>query len=106
MHHYVVLLRRRPELSFDAFLAAWLGEHRRLALQLPGLVDARFLPASLAPIAGEPAAADGLGLLTFATREDMDDALASEPAAALRAHTATLAVSDAATRLIVQDPDD
>jgi hypothetical protein len=48
---------------------------------------------------------DGVGLLFFDSRAALDGALASEAAAALRAHTATFAQSDAAIRLLLCEPD-
>jgi uncharacterized protein (TIGR02118 family) len=98
MYYYTVVLHRRPGTTHAEFLDAWLGHHHALASALPGLIEAKFLPAV------DPSTADGMGLLTFATQEDLDAALASDQSKALRAHTAVFADSDAAVRVIVRDP--
>jgi uncharacterized protein (TIGR02118 family) len=98
MYYYTVILRRLPGTTHEEFLDQWLGKHRVLASKLPGLVEAKFLPAV------DPSVADGLGILAFATQEALAAALASEESAALRAHTPEFADSDAAMRVIVRDP--
>ena len=97
---YCVMLSRRAGLTREQFLETWLGEHRRLIGELPGLVEARQFPTS------DPSAAgcDGLGLLVFASAEDLASSLASEAAKALRAHTATFANSDEARRFLLEEP--
>ncbi len=97
---YCVILSRRPELSREQFLEVWLGEHRRLIGELPHLVEARQFPSVDPELAG----CDGVGLLIFATAEDMAESLASEAAKALRAHTATFALSDQARRMLLDEP--
>ncbi len=99
--HYCVVLKRRAELSRAEFLHAWLGEHRALAVQLPGVVSVVFMPT-----ADGTQGADGMGLLSFASSADLERALNSEIARRLRAHTATFADSAAATRLVLCDADD
>jgi uncharacterized protein (TIGR02118 family) len=98
---YGVLLRRAAGVSRAEFLRAWLEEHRQLARELPGLREVRLLPIE------EPAAGtdfDGLGLLFFGSRAELDAALAAPQALALRAHTATFADSGAALRMLLSDP--
>jgi hypothetical protein len=97
---YCVLLSRRAELSREQFLEVWLGEHRRLMGELPDLVEARQFPS----VDPEAAGCDGVGLLVFASPEDMAGALASEAAKRLRAHTATFARSDEARRMLLDEP--
>jgi hypothetical protein len=97
---YCVLLSRRPELSREHFLEIWLGEHRQLMGQLPHLVEARQFPSVDPEVAG----CDGLGLLVFASPEGMAEALRSDAAKALRAHTATFALSDQARRMLLDEP--
>jgi hypothetical protein len=98
---YCVVLARRDDVTRDGFLRAWLGEHRRLIADLPGLAAARLLPVA-EPGPGGP---DGVGLLYFATPAQMAAALASPAAARLREHTATFAKSAGATRLLlIGDP--
>lgn len=80
-----------------AFLTTWLGEHRALALQLPGVLDAVFMPTA------EANEVDGVGLLSFASSDDLQRALSSDVAQRLRTHTATFADSDAAVRLVLRD---
>ena len=95
-----MMLARRDGTSREEFLEAWLGEHRRLIAELPGLVEARQFPTS------DPASAgcDGVGLLVFASAEEMSRSLSSEAAQTLRAHTATFANSDAARRFLLEEP--
>jgi uncharacterized protein (TIGR02118 family) len=97
---YCVLLRRAAGLTREEFLRSWLDEHRQLARELPGLRDVRLLPVE------EPGGGgfDGVGLLFFGSRAELDSALAAPQAAALRAHTATFADSGAAIRMLLSDP--
>lgn len=97
---YCVMLSRRVELTREQFLEAWLGEHRRLIGKLPGLVEARQFPAS----DPESAGCDGIGLLLFASADDLASSLGSDAAKALRAHTATFADSDKARRFLLGEP--
>jgi hypothetical protein len=95
--HYCVVLKRRPDVTRAEFLALWLGEHRALALQLPGVLDAVFMPTA------EDDEVDGVGLLSFASPDDLRHALSSDVAKQLRAHTATFSDSDAAVRVVLCD---
>jgi len=94
---YCVLLARREDISHDEFLRTWLGEHRTLIGELPGLVDVQLLPVA-DPAAGGP---DGVGLLYFRNGAELATALASPAALRLREHTATFARSAEATRLLL-----
>lgn len=94
---YCVLLTRRDDCSREYFLEQWLGEHRRLLAELPGVVDVRLLPVA-EPDDGGP---DGVGLLFFSTGADLRAALASPAAKRLRAHTSVFARSGEATRLLL-----
>lgn len=96
--HYCVVIKRLPGVSRTEFLRIWLGEHRALALELPGVLSVTFMPAS-----EDDERADGMGLLSFASQSDLERALSSEAARCLRAHTATFADSAAATRLVLRD---
>jgi uncharacterized protein (TIGR02118 family) len=100
MVYYTVVLWRRSDLTHDEFRRIWLGEHLPMAQQLPGLIEAKFLPRANE----DDTAPDGLGLLTFASHDELVSALASPQSRALRAHTATFADSEAAVRLIAEDP--
>lgn len=103
MIQYVVMLYRRRELTQEDFEAAWLGEHRAIALDLPGIVEAEFLPR--VQQGADDAGPHGIGRLTFENSEALAVALASEVAARLRAHTATFADSDASIRMIAAQSD-
>jgi uncharacterized protein (TIGR02118 family) len=103
MLYYIVDLTRRADVSQDEFERRWLDEHLSLARRLPGVVSAAFYPVA------EPADSDGVrpagvGILAFRSRDDIEVALRSEEAAALRRHTATFADADSARRLIARDP--
>jgi hypothetical protein len=103
MLYYIVDLTRRREVSQDEFERLWLGEHLSLARRLPGVESAAFYPAA------DPADSDavrpaGVGVLAFRDRADLDRALASDEAAALRRHTSLFADADGARRLIARDP--
>lgn len=94
---YCVLLARRDDISRDEFLRAWLGEHRELIGELPGLADVQLLPVA-DPAPGGP---DGVGLLYFRSGAELTRALASPAALRLREHTASFAKSAEATRLLL-----
>jgi hypothetical protein len=94
---YCVLLTRREDVSRDEFLRAWLGEHRKLIGELPGLADVQLLPVA-DPAPGGP---DGVGLLYFRSGAELTSALASPAALRLREHTASFARSAEATRLLL-----
>ena len=94
---YCVALARRDDVSRDEFLHAWLGEHRKLIGELPGLADVQLLPVA-DPAVGGP---DGVGLLYFRTGAELTVALASPAALRLREHTASFAKSAEATRLLL-----
>jgi hypothetical protein len=94
---YCVLLARREDISRDEFLRAWLGEHRKLIGELPGLADVQLLPVA-DPTPGGP---DGVGLLYFRSGAELASALASPAALRLREHTASFARSAEATRLLL-----
>jgi hypothetical protein len=94
---YCVVLARRDDTSREDFLRIWLGDHRRLIGEVPGLARAELLPVA-DPVPGGP---DGVGLLYFATGSELAAALASPAARRLREHTATFAKSAEATRLLL-----
>lgn len=70
------LVRKRPELSTDEFLARWTGEHVDIAKQLPGL---RGYVIHILDGAAPPY--DGIAITTFESREDAERAFA-DPALA------------------------
>lgn len=76
MQRIVVYLQRRPELTRAAFHEWWLGSHRELAAQLPGL---RRYVISLA-VGAEDGPFDGMAELWFDDRTAVEVAYASEAA--------------------------
>ena len=66
------LVRRRPELSREEFLARWTGEHVELAKRLPGL---RGYVIHI--LDGDDPPYDGIAVTTFASREDAERAFAT-----------------------------
>jgi uncharacterized protein (TIGR02118 family) len=75
------LVRKRPELSREEFLARWTGEHVELARRLPGL---RGYVIHL--LEGD-APYDGIAITTFDSREDAERAFADPELAAGLART-------------------
>jgi uncharacterized protein (TIGR02118 family) len=76
----IALLKRKPEISREAFAKRWLGEHTKLSSQLPGLLEYRVNIAinhqpegdSLEPLY------DGTAELWWESLEAMESAFASE----------------------------
>jgi len=66
------LVRKRPELSREQFLAAWTGEHVEIARQLPGL---RGYVIHL--LDGDDPPYDGIAVTTFESREAAERAFAT-----------------------------
>ena len=73
----VSLVRRKPELSRDEFLAHWMGPHADIVRQLPGLRGLRF--GVVERWTPEEAGWDGVGELWFDSPEDADRAFSTEP---------------------------
>lgn len=67
----VSLVRKRPELSREEFLARWQGEHVDIAKRLPGLRGyvIHILDGVAPPF-------DGIAVTTFDSREDAELAFA------------------------------
>jgi uncharacterized protein (TIGR02118 family) len=65
------LVRKRPELSRDEFLARWTGEHSEIAGRLPGLRG-----YVIHVLDGEAPPFDGIAVTTFDSREDAERAFA------------------------------
>jgi uncharacterized protein (TIGR02118 family) len=65
------LVRKRPELSREEFLARWTGEHVEIAKRLPGL---RGYVIHL--LDGDDLPYDGIAITTFDSREDAERAFA------------------------------
>jgi len=71
----VSLVRRRPDLSHDEFVAYWLGPHAEIAREMPGAI------AYIVNIARDPEVAgwDGFAEVWFESLEAAEAAFASEP---------------------------
>jgi uncharacterized protein (TIGR02118 family) len=65
------LVRKRPELSPEEFLARWTGEHVEIARRLPGLSG-----YVIHILDGETPPYDGIAITTFASRADAERAFA------------------------------
>jgi len=76
------LVRKRPELSREEFLARWTGEHVEIAKQLPGLRGyvIHIIDAEAPPY-------DGIAITTFDSRDDAERAFADPALAAGLART-------------------
>jgi uncharacterized protein (TIGR02118 family) len=70
------LVRKRPELSREEFLARWTGEHVEIAKHLPGL---RGYVIHI--LEGDAPPYDGIAITSFESREDAERAFA-DPALA------------------------
>lgn len=83
----VVVASRPPEWTQEQFTTWWRGEHADMARKLPGLIAYRH--GRVTQDYDNPAepAWDGHAVLTFATKEAFDAALASEEWAAAVRHT-------------------
>lgn len=73
----ISLVRRKPEMTREAFLAHWMGTHADIVRQLPGLRGLRF--GVVQRWTPEEAAWDGVGELWFDSVEAADAAFATEP---------------------------
>lgn len=67
----ISLVRKRPELTRDEFLARWMGEHVDIAKRLPGLRGyvIHILDGDAPPF-------DGIAVTTFDSREEAQRAFA------------------------------
>lgn len=65
------LVRKRPDLSAEEFLARWTGEHVEIAKRLPGLRG-----YVIHVLDGPAAPYDGIAVTTFDSREDAERAFA------------------------------
>ena len=77
----VGLIRKRPDLSAEAFVRHWLDVHAKLAATLPGL---RRYAVNVIDRGAYPAAAyDGFSERRFDSREALDEVLVSSAGAAI-----------------------
>jgi uncharacterized protein (TIGR02118 family) len=77
----VSLVRRKPGMSHDAFIAHWMGPHAEIVKGLPGLRGLRF--GVVQRWVPEEAAWDGVGELWFDSVEDAERAFGTEPYASM-----------------------
>lgn len=103
MIRYVAMLRRREGSTLDEFCAAWLGEHRSLALALPLVRRVGFHPTVQG--SGPDPEYDGVGFLDFDSLDDLQQSLASAEAKRLREHTGTFADAGRAARAVIELPE-
>jgi uncharacterized protein (TIGR02118 family) len=95
MHKAVIFLTRRGDLSRDAFRSWWLGSHRKLAEDLPGLRRHTF---NLLP---EDAPCDAVVEQWFDSREALEGAYQTPAGKRVAADSA--AHVSARTRLVVEE---
>jgi uncharacterized protein (TIGR02118 family) len=73
----VSLVRRKPDLTPEEFIAHWTGPHAAIVRQLPGIRGLRF---GVVEAWSPPEAAwDGVGEVWFESIEDAEAAFATEP---------------------------
>ena len=73
----VSLVRRKPGMSREEFLAHWMGPHAEIVSQLPGLRGLRF--GAVLRWTPEEAAWDGVGEVWFDSVEAAERAFSTEP---------------------------
>ena len=98
----VSLVRKRPELSTEEFLARWTGEHVEIAKRLPGL------RGYVIHVLDEAAPYDGIAITTFDSRADAERAFADPELAEGLARTrdefaASVVVSFTQEHVIVEE---
>jgi uncharacterized protein (TIGR02118 family) len=82
MYNLIVLAARPGDWTHDQFIDWWRGEHAEVTYPLPGL--RRWLHTELTEETDQ--GWDGLSVLSFDSREDLDAALASPEWKAAVAH--------------------
>lgn len=95
MFKAIILLKRREDLTHDAFAHWWLGEHSPMVLELPKIRKACF------NLAEEGGAYDGVSELWFDTQADFEAAYATEHGKAVAADS--MAHVSARDRLFVSE---
>lgn len=73
----VSLIRRKPGMTREEFLAHWTGPHADIVRQMPGVKGLRF--GKVQSWNPEDAAWDGVGEVWFDSVEDAAKAFATEP---------------------------
>lgn len=95
-----MLLTRRDDMSHEEFVHWWLDEHVPIASALPNV---RKAVLNVVDEGYDETGIDGVGELWFDSREDFDDANASEAGRAMAADA--IAHVSRRVRLIVTDHD-
>lgn len=78
MYHVVFLVKKRPDLTQEAFSRYWLDEHTPFTASVAGVRSYRCYPA----LAGQNAPFDGVAILSFDDKAAADAAMASPAFAA------------------------
>ncbi|WP_046470196.1 EthD domain-containing protein [Allosalinactinospora lopnorensis] len=77
MYNLIVLASRPSDWTHQQFINWWRGEHAEMTYPLPGL--RRWLHTEVLDTVDERSAGwDGISILSFDSREDLDAALVSE----------------------------
>ncbi len=96
----ISFIRRKPELSREAFFAHWTGPHAAIVRQMPGLRGLRFgLVQSWTP---EEAAWDGVGEIWFDSIEAAKAAFATEPFASQLVADRKLFMAEAQSCFVIE----
>jgi uncharacterized protein (TIGR02118 family) len=90
MYDLVLLASKPEEWTHDEFIAWWRGEHADMTYGLPGLRRWQHIEVLDAMDERRSAGWDGVSILGFDSRADLDAALASPEWAAAVAHVGTM----------------
>jgi uncharacterized protein (TIGR02118 family) len=90
MYDLVLLASKPDEWTHDEFVAWWRGEHADMTYGLPGLRRWQHIEVLDAMAERRSAGGDGVSILGFDSRADLDAALASPEWAAAVAHVGTM----------------
>lgn len=89
MYNLIVLATRPSDWTHEQFIEWWRGEHAEVTYPLPGL--RRWLHTEILDTMDERSKGwDGISILSFDSREDLDAALASEEWKAAVAHVGSM----------------
>ncbi len=89
MYNLIVLAAKPSDWTHEQFIEWWRGEHAEVTYPLPGL--RRWLHTEILDTKDERSKGwDGISILSFDSREDLDAALASEEWKAAVAHVGSM----------------
>ncbi|KHF43001.1 EthD family reductase [Saccharomonospora viridis] len=89
MYNLIVLAAKPSDWTHEQFIEWWRGEHAEVTYPLPGL--RRWLHTEILDTMDERSKGwDGISILSFDSREDLDAALASEEWKAAVAHVGSM----------------